>query len=181
MALTSALLLLLVTTMLGVAMFRGFGFAENIAGNTREKERALHQSTSTQYYLEWWLTSSGGINATTGTTCPAGSITVQVCSNVISSPWTIPWTTYTSYTVPGMTYGSPGTVDNYASQPQGYISFLASSYNGTTGTQTSSYQIDTLGYGGSMNSSAVAESTYNVSVTYTATNSKNKFINLGGP
>ena len=37
MALISAILLLLVLTILSVGMFRSFGLQERIAGNTREK------------------------------------------------------------------------------------------------------------------------------------------------
>src|SRR3569833_2984447 len=101
MALVSALLLLLVTTMLGVAMFRSFGFLESVAGNTREKQRALHAAESAQTYAEWWLGAANGLNATTGSSC--GSLlstdaSWTVCSNAITNPATIPWTAGMKYT-----------------------------------------------------------------------------------
>ena len=183
MALISALLLLVVTTILGVAMFRSFGLLEVIAGNTREKQRALHAAESAQTYAEWWLTANQGINATSGTPCTAMVTVATVCSNAmpIANASTVPWTAGVTYSDAGLPTGSPGTVGNYISDPTFYISFIASSYNPTTGTTTSSYQIDALGYGGNTSSAAVAESAYNVSVTYTSQDSLDKFLNLGGP
>ena len=126
MALVSALLLLLVTTMLGVAMFRSFGFLEGVAGNTREKQRALHAAQSAQNYAEWWLGASSGLNATLGAACGSSLITSQsswtVCSNTISSPTTIPWTAGMQYSPNGMTTGSIGTFNNYAKPPAFYVS-----------------------------------------------------------
>jgi type IV pilus assembly protein PilX len=184
MALISALLLLVVMTILGVAMFRSFGTLERIAGNTREKQRALTAATTAQTYAEWWLTSSGGVNATAGTNC-AGAVTApanaQVCSNVLANASALPWPAWVNYTPPGLQVGSAGVANNYINPPAFYISYLSGSYDNTTGTQTNSYQIDALGYAGNTNSVAVAESAYNVSVTYTSQDSLKKYINHGGP
>ncbi|MGH8262561.1 MAG: pilus assembly PilX family protein, partial [Steroidobacteraceae bacterium] len=60
----SSLLLLLVVTIIAVSMFRSFGIQEKIAGNMREKHRALHAAESAQQYAEWWLTSGDNINLT---------------------------------------------------------------------------------------------------------------------
>jgi type IV pilus assembly protein PilX len=185
MALVSALLLLLVTTMLGVAMFRSFGFLESVAGNTREKQRALHAAESAQNYAEWWLGASSGLNATVGSNCGASLISTvssyTVCSNVIANPATIPWTAGMKYTPTGMTTGSIGTIGNYASQPIFYISFLSSTpiagINGTSYT----YQIDGLGYGGTTSSAAVAESGYAVTVAHNSMQSLLFWTNHGGP
>ena len=180
MALVSALLILLVMTIIGVAMFHSFGLLEMIAGNTMDKQRALHAADSAQTYAEWWLTSAGGVNATAGAPC-AGIViapsATQVCSNPIASVTTIPWGTAETYSTWGLD-ASPG---NYTSAPSFYISYLTGTYNRQSGTETNSYQIDALGYGLNQSSAAVAESTYNVSVTYTSQDSLQKFINLGGP
>jgi type IV pilus assembly protein PilX len=188
MALISALLLLVVMTILGVAMFRSFGSLERIAGNTREKQRALHAATSAQTYAEWWLTSSGGINATSGTNC-GGFVTApanaQVCSNLLANVNTVPWAAGVYYQPPGLQVGNAGVVtgvaNNYFNPPAFYISFINQSFNNVTGTHTSSYQIDAMGYAGNTSSVAVAESAYNVSVTYTSQDSLKKYINHGGP
>ena len=52
MALISGLLVLVVVTILAVSMFRSFGMQARIAGNTREKQRALHAAESAQEYAE---------------------------------------------------------------------------------------------------------------------------------
>jgi type IV pilus assembly protein PilX len=174
MALISGLMLLLVMTILGIAMFRSFGTLERIAGNTREKQRALGAATSAQTYAEWWLTSSGGVNATTGTNCTAGSVTapatVQICTAALNNPGALGWPSSVNYTPPGMQVGSAGVVNNYSNSPAFYISYLGGSFDNTGGLpkQTSSYQIDAVGYAGTANSAAVVESTYNVSVTYSS-------------
>ena len=184
MALVSALLLLLVTTMLGVAMFRSFGFLESVAGNTREKQRALHAAESAQTYAEWWLGAANGLNATTGSTCNAlvsTSTSWTVCSNAMANPATVPWTAGMLYTPNGMTTGSAGTIGNYASQPAFYVTFLSTTpiagINGTTTT----YQVDALGYGGTTNSAAVAESGYTVTVAHNSMQSLLFWTNHGGP
>jgi type IV pilus assembly protein PilX len=183
MALVSALLLLVVLTILGVGMFRSFGMQERIAGNTRERERATHAAETAQTYAEWWLSSNNGANATTGTDCSTlTSMAVPtICTNVLTNVSTTPWTLSAPYTPPNMQIASAGTLGAYISSPQFYISFLAGSYSPTGGTQTNAYQIDAMSYGGNTSSVAVVESTYLVSVTYTARNSDTKFVKLDGP
>lgn len=182
----SALLLLVVTTMLGIAMFRSFGLLEKIAGNTREKERALHAAESAQTAAEWWLTSARGVNATVGTPCSAilvGITNAQVRSNALTTATTLPWTAGVQYAPPGLPTGSPGSVGNFVQNPLFYISYLSYSYNPGPGTSSYSYIVDAAGYAGNTNAVAVTESTFNVSVTYTIqTGSKwKKFVSLGGP
>lgn len=188
MALISALLLLVVMTILGVAMFRSFGTLERVAGNTREKQRALSAAASAQTFAEWWLMSSGGINATAGTGCPAGAVTapatIQVCSSVLVNAGRPDlWPSWMNYTPPGLQVGSAGVANNYVNPPGFYIAFLGGAYdnNQLGGTQTNSYQIDAAGYAGSLNSVAVAESAYNVSVTHTSQDGLKKYLNHGGP
>ena len=183
MALVSALLLLVVVTILGVGMFRSFGMQEKIAGNTRERERATHAAETAQTYAEWWLSSNNGANATPGTDCSALTALAvpTICTNVPTSVNITPWTLGVPYTPPNMTIASAGTVGAYISAPQYYISYLTGSYNSTGGTQTNAYQIDAMSYGGNTSSVAVVESTYLVSVTYTARASATKFVKLDGP
>lgn len=180
MALVSALLLLLVLTILSVGMFHSFGLQERIAGNTREKERANHAAETAQNYAEWWLTANGGINATTGSACTAATTTPVVCSNALTTPTTLPWNGV-NYAPPSMTIAAAGTLGAYAQSPQFYISFLSSNYNSTAGTQTSVYQIDANATGGNTSSTSIVESTYIVSVTYTARGDNTKYIKLDGP
>ncbi len=183
MALISALLLLMVTTVLAIAMFRSFGVLEHIAGNTREKQRAFHAAESARTYAEMWLSGNQGFNATTGTNCGSGVVNAPViCSNAITNVTTYPWTTAVSYTPPGLPTGNVGAVGNYASAPMFYVSYLSSLYKAfPTGTQTYYYQVDAGGTAGSTTSAVVTESVYAVGITYTSTTSLKKFLDLGGP
>ncbi len=182
MALVAALLLLLVLTMLGVGMFRSFGLQEHIAGNTRERQRAVHAATTAQTYGEWWLTSNKGANAQVGGDCSGntGAMTLQICTQSLTSPASLPWTTYVNYQAPLLTVGTAGTMDDYVQQPQLYITWLSGTYDKTSGTATNNYQIDASGYASTTNAAAVVESSFTVSVTYTAQNTNTKFVNLGG-
>ena len=173
MVLISAMLLLLVMTILGAAMFRAFNLQEKTAGNTREKQRALHAAESAQTYAESWLSSAAGANATIGATCNSVTNTPVVCSNLMANPTVLPWTTQVSYTPPMLT--------GFYAAPNFYISFLAATYDPTTGSQTNIYQVDAQAYGGTTNAAAVVESKYAVSLTYSTQTNDSKFVNLSGP
>ncbi len=190
MALISALLLLVVMTILAIAMFHSTGLLERIAGNTREKQRALHAAESTQTFAEWWTTAAGGANMTLSpvacnsfVTAPAA---VQVCSNALTNPANVAsWGAGVYYTPPGMTINTTaGVAGDYIQSPAFYISCIVcgpAGYNQQSGAQSNSYVIDAVGYAGSTNSVAVVESGYNASVLYTSMSSPTKFMNLGGP
>jgi len=185
MALVSSMLLLLIITILVVSMFRSFTVQEKIAGNVREKERALHAAESAEQYAEWWITQ--GNNALIGSVpCGAGVLDAnqlegQVCSNTLAAtggpapnlgiavtqvPWTIAGVgggpVGVTYVPAGMTinpaggYGANGP--DYVAKPTFYIADLGIAADG----QGEAYQIDAAGYGGSLNAVAVVESTYEV-------------------
>ena len=93
MILVTALLMLVVVTILALAMFRSFGLDEKIAGNLREKQRALSAAETAEQYAEYWLTGGGGsanaplINCTT----PAPASAPTICTNPIASATQLPW------------------------------------------------------------------------------------------
>lgn len=87
MVLISALLLLVVVTVLAIAMFRSYGIQERIAGNVREKERALHAANLAEQFAEYWLTRDN--NATLAPiqcTEQLNAVLNQgaICSNIMS-------------------------------------------------------------------------------------------------
>src|SRR5271156_1516483 len=100
--LVSSLLLLIVVTIIALSMFRSFGIQEKIAGNMREKQRALSAAVSAQQFAENWLMN----NATSASIpCAAGLLNGnigqgQICNiatalrNVIpgGDVTTVPWT-----------------------------------------------------------------------------------------
>ena len=109
-ALISSLLLLIIITILALSMFRSFGTQEKIAGNLREKDRALHAAASAQQYGEWWLTQ--GNNAAIGAVTCAGTLNAnlgqgQICNQTparagytVTQPGT--WAAQIQYLPPAM-------------------------------------------------------------------------------
>jgi type IV pilus assembly protein PilX len=172
MALISSLLLLVVVTIIALSMFRSFGVEEKIAGNVREKQRALHAAESAQQYAEHWLASG---NATFGGGCTAllsaNLGQGQVCSAplvanndhtaIAGLPWPALGVTYNPGTGSGLlnvTGAGGGKPDTYYAAPQFYIYDAGPSADG----QGELYQIDALGYGANPNAAAIVESTFEV-------------------
>jgi type IV pilus assembly protein PilX len=164
--LISSLLLLVVVTILALAMFRSFGLQERIAGNTRERQRALHAAEGAQSYAEWWLsTNSSGVPVVCSSLLNANLNQGQICSNKLSSTAAsvvnVPWTSGGASL--GVTY-NPGNAlnvtttaarDTYYDIPRFYIADVGASADG----RGEIYQIDAVGYGATANTAAVVEST----------------------
>jgi len=210
MVLVVSMLLLVVVTLLAVAMFRSMGVGAKIAGNVREKQRALHAAESAEQYAVNWL-SSNAANGTLPqpTVCNTGIVNVNlganqilICSNIPYSPQAagpannytpttpntfipsiVPWTLVGTTTVVGFQFtptgmtagscanGTSATPVNssgvaggtYACPPMFFISQV-----GTSGSNSTIYQIDSMGYGATAGSVAVIESTYKVGSETTA-------------
>jgi len=184
-ALISAMLLLIVITILGMSMFRSFPTQEKIAGSVREKERALHAANSAQQYAEWWLMTNNNIaigDVICGSQTPLINANLnnnagQICANqlytllpgpvsvnnVTNVPWIVGGVQIGVQYVPnGMTVtGNPIVTAGdsaYAGAPVFYIADL-----GAAGDASGeAYQIDAYAYGGSTNTVAVVESVYEV-------------------
>jgi type IV pilus assembly protein PilX len=181
--LISSLLLLLVVTILALAMFRSMGLAEKIAGNVREKQRALHAALVAEQYAEW-LISSGNASMTAVVCNAPGSANnttynqVLICSNGINpnaasnpvnqpQPQNLPWTDGSGNSL-GYTYTLPATspmylaanngsyTNTYYKAPAFYVQYLGLAADGGGNV----YRIDAVGYGGGPLSVAVVESTY---------------------
>jgi type IV pilus assembly protein PilX len=125
--LVSSLLLLLVVTIMALSIFRSFGLQERIAGNTRDKQRALQVATSVQQYAESWIANSSGAPVAVATgiassadyLCAAASGTLassmatapQICTNTLASlgatVTNAPWVNGTGQYI-GVQYTPPG-------------------------------------------------------------------------
>jgi type IV pilus assembly protein PilX len=160
MVLVTSLLLLIVVTLLAVGMFRSFGLDEKIAGNVREKQRALGAAETAEQFAESWLAAGNG---SPGVACAAPLVAAnvgQVCSNLLATPTQVPWTagvTYTPTVTSAMSVSQTGGQGTYYAAPTFYIAYLGPTAQGTI------YQIDAAGYGGSVDTAAVVEATYLVS------------------
>jgi len=180
-ALITSLLLLIIITLLALSMFRSFGTQEKIAGNLREKDRALHAAESAQQYGEWWLLQ-GNNSAIGSVPCTApllnGTLGLgQICSNWLDRDLgititNVPWTTlgpgggkvgvtYQPQTMAVAALGQAGTAGNpaYYDLPTFYIADLGLARD----SQGEAYRIDAFGYGSNQTTIAVVESTYEVS------------------
>lgn len=167
MALVSSLLLLAVVTVLALGMFRTLGVQEQIAGNLREKERALHAAEDAQQYAEWWLSTAG--NAASATVACSSVLNAnlgqgQICSNklttVVNPPLQIGGADVGVTINPGNTMNVTTTSarDTYVRVPRFSISDVGLSAD----AQGEVYQIDAVGYGGTQNAVAVVESTFEI-------------------
>ena len=155
--LIASLLIMVVLTILALSMFRSFGLQELMAGNMREKSRAIDAAQAAINYAEFWLAKG---NASTGSTCSASATVNQpvVCSNAPPGSYltTLPWAFGVNYTPGGMQTNSNGGANNYYTNPRYYIQYLGTYPNGLM------YRITALGYGGNSNAVAVLQSMYQV-------------------
>jgi type IV pilus assembly protein PilX len=165
--LVSSLLLLVVITIIAISMFRSFGLQERIAGNMREKHRAVQAAESAEQFAEYWITL--GSNANNTAVCVAGVLNAnaglgQICTNLLAPTFvpavtTVPWPVGVDYTPAGMLVNTNAAAGTYYAPPRFYISLLGAAASG----QGLVYQIDAYGYGGTTDAVAVVESTYLVS------------------
>ena len=173
-ALVSSMLLLIIITILALSMFRSLSTQERIAGNVREKERALHAAVSAQQYAEWWLLQ-GNNTAIGAVACANGFLTAsptsgQICTQTLETAigyanvtTQFPWPIRVEYTPPNMllqslsqnsTAGNP----NYFATPAFYIADAGLAADGAGEV----YQVAAYAYGSAANTIAVVESTYEV-------------------
>ena len=173
---------------MALSMFRSYGVEERLAGNTRDKQRAINAAESAQQYAESWLAS--GTAPATGV-CPVGLVPSSTSGEVCSPPVTpidftvLPWTTgvtytqFTSNTINGWSnlISATGTVENaglkqtasYVQAPVFYVTDLGPNLGSPTGEV---YQVDAVGFGGTSNTVAVVESTFVI-----GTNTPNQLTN----
>jgi type IV pilus assembly protein PilX len=183
MALVTSLILLVIITLLALSMFRSFGTQEKVAGNLREKERALHAAENAAEYAEWWLlqgnnSAAGAVPCGAGVITPASATVGQICNLTLQqlgvNPQQVPWTVAAgtlqqySYTPTGMVLMTAGYVPAagnpnppYFAAPAFFITLLGNG-NKAADNQGYAYQIDAYGYGSAAGTVAVVESTYEI-------------------
>jgi type IV pilus assembly protein PilX len=162
MALISGLLLLVVVTVLALSMFRSYGTQQRIAGNVREKQRAVSAAMSAQQYAEYWLSTSPSLVAGDCSDMRVSAV-AQVCSNApdfTRVPWTISaqpvGVTFSNFNLVAKVNETTPSKGTYFRTPLFYITDLGQSAGGPGEV----YQIDATSYGGTAETVAVVESTY---------------------
>ena len=167
MVLITTMLLLVVVTILALAMFRGVGLEERIAGNTMEQ------------WLSSNVTSSPAVDCSTQAS--SSSATPTICSNILAnsldsgaSVSTVPWNIgggavgYSYNPVNGATsannfpINTSGGPNTYAAAPVMYISLLGQD---ATLSNAVDYRVDAWSYAGAQSTVAVVESTYQIRYT----------------
>jgi type IV pilus assembly protein PilX len=182
--LVSALLLLVVVTLMALSIFRSLGIQEKISGNVREKNRALQAAVSAQQYAEYWLANTSnavfavahGNGQSAAVTCPNSLLDAnlgqgQICLNSLAtngltaSAWPTSGTGYgVLYTPPGMNISGGAIVnaavrDQYFARPQFYIADVGASIV----CCGEIYQVDASSYG--LTQAALAEVESTVAIT----------------
>jgi type IV pilus assembly protein PilX len=180
--LITAILLLIVMTLLALGMFHSFGIQELVAGNVREKQRALQSAEAAEQYAEIWLTSEGNVLSnsvdcsTTHLIAYSATAVPYICLKPVAAindalnVWTVPWTIsnvevgFTFF--PGSTTGTgdmlvstSGGINYYYQVPRFYIGLVSNS------AIQALYRIDAWNYAGTTTTSAVVESNYVVTCT----------------
>jgi type IV pilus assembly protein PilX len=159
-----SLLILLLITVMSITMARSFFLEEGMAGNLREKNRSFAAAQAALRYGEWYA-SQGGTPASCSTL--TGAITAQLCTNAVTvnatpNASTPPLATYISLpTSAYLSVATGGGKDTFYAQPGFYVQFI-----GLTLHSVAIYQITAFGYGGSLNSVSVVQSTYQVCPGY---------------
>jgi type IV pilus assembly protein PilX len=189
--LITSLLLLLVVTIMALSMFRSFGLQEKIAGNVREKQRALQIAMSTEEYAEWWLVNesnatfalaNGDATAVDVTCTNPSSLQLvtnplstsaggQICSNTTGLTTVLGAPSVTKWPAPSATAGV-----GYQPPNMNFTNNAAANYYPTTqeprfyiqdlGANAAGtgeiYQIDAYGFGLSSTGVALVESTFEI-------------------
>ena len=165
-ALITALILLVVITLLGVTMFRSFTAQE------REKQRAFEAAESTLRFAERSLiqgNGNGSVVCSSLISADSSPQSVAICSNALTSAQSaaIPWKVTPngaelgySYTPTGLSVGTTGGTSSYAITPRFYLSPLGLDPSGTQQL----YQVTAMAQGGNSSSNAVVQSVFAVTV-----------------
>jgi type IV pilus assembly protein PilX len=164
MVLVTALLLLIVVTLIALAMFRSVGLDQKMAANLREKQRALNAAESAEQYAEYFLANGGSGSAPLGTCASVVAVAsaAPICTNPLTSPTSLPWTTGVNYALTlanapsAMNVTTTPALGSFYYSPEFYIAYVGQ----TVGGLGKIYQIDAVAYGASPDTAAVVESTY---------------------
>jgi Tfp pilus assembly protein PilX len=190
-ALITAILLLVVMTLLALSMFHSFGIQELVAGNVREKQRAVQGAQSAEQYAEIWLTYPGNV-LSNSVDCSATSVGLvaysatsvpYICMKPVASiadalsastvPWKVGGAEVGFVFFPGATSGVESGGTNTGDMTVSTSAVLNSYYQpprfyiglvSYTATQAL-YRIDAWSYAATTSTPAVVESNYVVTCT----------------
>lgn len=159
LALVSALLMLIIITLLGVSLFLGVSLQQQAAGNSMEKSRALEVVQSVTTAAERWL--DGNSQKLGPVACSSTISTFRLCISPPNDPADpSSWANAGATTVDlqQVHINAAGGLNTYAAQPAVWISYLGRATMGAGNL----YEIDAQAYGGNANTVAVVQAVYYV-------------------
>lgn len=162
------MIFLIVMSLLGISMFKGFINDQKNSGNVREKQRAIEAAQASLDNIQNWMQTEdkiyqGGFR--TGifcdTTTQVGTEPV-VCSNALASPANLSWSSSQTFTASTTTLpvNASGGQNNYASNPNYYIQYL-----GTSSQNVAMYKVTSKAQGGNATAATVLETIFEVKFT----------------
>ncbi len=159
LALVSALLILVVITLLGVSLFLGVNLQQQAAGNSMEKARALEVAQSVTTAAEQWLDTY----AKTIVPVACGSLVnvFRLCAvppNTPANPKSWAGVGATQVNLQGMLISANGGLNTYVARPMVWITYLGRATMGPGNL----YEIDTQAYAGNTHTVAVTQVVYYV-------------------
>ncbi|WP_293761986.1 PilX N-terminal domain-containing pilus assembly protein [uncultured Aquitalea sp.] len=154
-ALATALLFLLIVSIVTVAVYQNVIAQGRMAGGFREKGRAFEAAQSALQYGEWWVAknSSAAAAAAAAKVCQSVLDTEPDSSTVLAGGNYAP--------LIGMTIASSG-VSSYAGQAQYCIQTVGNNGSGDV------YKVTAKAFGGNLDTTAVVQSTYVIPASFSA-------------
>ena len=159
LALVSALLILVVITLLGVSLFLGVNLQQQAAGNSMEKARALEVAQSVTVAAEQWLDTNA--KTIVPVACGGMANVFRLCAVPPSTPANPKsWATVgaTQVDLKQMIISTNGGLNTYYAPPAVWIAYLGRATMGPGNL----YEIDAQAYGGNINTVAVTQVVYYV-------------------
>ncbi|HYW77856.1 MAG TPA: PilX N-terminal domain-containing pilus assembly protein [Gammaproteobacteria bacterium] len=162
LALVSALLMLIIITLLGVSLFLGVTLQQKAAGNSLQKTRALEVAQSAVTAAENWLNVASSRQVPLN--CTSSVVDFRVCALPPAKPsepntWLNAGATKVSFTK--LVNVSAGQVNSYASNPAVWITYLGRATMGPGNL----FEIDAQASGGNVQTLAVIQTVYYVGGT----------------
>jgi type IV pilus assembly protein PilX len=156
LALVSALLMLVIITLLGVSLFLGVTLQQKAAGNSLQKTRALEVAQSAVTAAENWLNTESSKQVPMS--CSSSASNFRLCSMTPTNPADpSTWSGgATQVDLPNLKVSTTGGIDTYAAHPAVWITYLGRATMGPGNL----YEIDAQARGGNANTVAVIQTVY---------------------
>ncbi|MDY0331222.1 MAG: PilX N-terminal domain-containing pilus assembly protein [Thiomonas sp.] len=175
--LIASLILMVVLTLIAVAMFRGGGEQEKIAGNLREKQRAFDIAQNTLTFGQNWLSvnTPAPIDCTDAAATRGANNTPVVCTQTSVYPIDAnalmtdlqaqaAGTPYTPSGKAALTVSTTGGNDTVYALPRLFIQSIGNQ----AGTGNPLYRLTAIGWGGNDSAVAIVQSIYALGANPTA-------------